>query len=595
MERVGRVSKNAAALVGAKLVTSGLSFLLAIIINKELGPVKVGIYNYAFVLYTIFQVIPDMGIGNITIRDVSQDNTKLHYYYRNVVGLRILLGLGAFILLLITNVLTTAFQQPSALTWEKFWVVFTIAFCLLIEQPFSNTLAENFIALERLTVVALVYLVIGIMKVGLSIYVVLAGFSNVLVLLILVYILTYLYSIAHFYVIYRRLLGREGYLAQGAWEASAAKAVPIARETTGESVYDAMAEAITHTPELPAEPAYETLVADYSYADLKKAEEAKMATAHDRESHVSVEVDSSPAQAEEDARAKTIGQKFNMEFWRYLVRSAWPLAVVSAAITIYAVLDIPILSWIKGDKEVGLYSAAAMFAKAFVFLTIAINMAVLPAVSKVAGKYPEKLGELWERMLYYALVLVAPLVVLTPILARPFLILEGHDFIVALPAVWLTMAAMVFTFLTAITFPFFIAIDKQKIITKVVIAGLAIKTIMDLAAIFIWGYMGAAVVVIISEFIVFAILCSAFSREIKYKLNIMSFAGIPFLSLSVLYPVSILLQRFLVVGKDTLSGSIFVAVIASAILLAIYLAIAFTTGMFSKDKLNRLNQLLKVE
>ena len=83
-----------------------------------------------------------------------------------------------------------------------------IGFCFFIEQPFSNTLVENFIALERLAVVALVFMVVGVLKVGLSIYVVLAGFNNVVVWLILIYILTLLYSIAHFYFIYSRLLKR---------------------------------------------------------------------------------------------------------------------------------------------------------------------------------------------------------------------------------------------------------------------------------------------------------------------------------------------------------------------------------------------------
>ena len=77
MERVGRLSRNTAALVGARVVTSGLTFILAIVINRNLGPEKAGIYTYAFSLYTIFQVIPDFGIGNISIRDVSQDRKSV--------------------------------------------------------------------------------------------------------------------------------------------------------------------------------------------------------------------------------------------------------------------------------------------------------------------------------------------------------------------------------------------------------------------------------------------------------------------------------------------------------------------------------------
>lgn len=623
MERVARVSKNAVVLVGAKLVTSGLSFLMAIIINRQLGPVLIGIYNYAFVLYTIFQVLPDFGIGNITVRDVSQDESKLHYYFRNVVGLRLTLGWVAFLLLMATNLVATALQGPGELTWVRFWAVFTIAFCLLVEQPFSNTLLENFIALERLTVVALVYLILGIMRVALSIYVVLAGFDHIVVVLILIYIFCYLYSIAHFYIIYRRLLRRQAHLAAGSWE-------------------KALAEAVTHVPEARGEAPYEALAADVSYAVLEKAgagesapgaegaagepapgqagEPAREEAAAGAERAVGAEAAAEemlatggvaavdvpgaprPPEAEEPAASgrgegpsprERLG--FLPEFWRYLLRSAWPLAVLSGGVIIYAVIEVPILSWIKGDEEVGLYIAAAMFAKAFVFFTLAINMAVLPAVSKVGGKHPERLGEVWERILYYALAIVVPLAILTPVLARPFLIYEGHNYIAAYHVVWLTMAAMCFTFLTSISFPFFVVLDKQKVMTGVIAAGIGIKVALDLVAIPLWGYTGAAVVVVASEAAVFALLAWKLSRELRHRPRVARFAGAPTAALAALYAVSLALTWLLVRGETGLGRSALHAVIISAAVAVIYLALAFLSGMLKKSRLQELNDLLTVE
>src|SRR4030042_3466516 len=320
MDRVSRVSKNAIALVTAKLATSGLSFFMAIIINKPLGPVRVVVYNFAFVIYMIFQVLPDFGIGNISIRDVSQDNTKLHYYFRNVVGLRLLLGLGAFILLTATNLITISVQH-GGVSSEKFWAVFVIGFCFFIEQPFSNTLVENFIALERLTVVALVYLVVGILKVGLSIYVVLAGFHNVRVLFILIYIFTLLYSVAHFYLIYSRLLKRQGELKSGTWDKAAAAALLKVPETG----------------EVPQE----ALAAEFALASAMAAETMDKVQFEAPSSGGAGTATTDP----ETARAHTFwrtGRFFDRELWLFLLRSAWPLAGVSSAITIYAIGDVPI-------------------------------------------------------------------------------------------------------------------------------------------------------------------------------------------------------------------------------------------------------------
>ena len=146
MKRLHAVFKNAAALVTAKLVNSGLTLLLAIVINLELCPVNAGIYTFAFTMYTIFQVIPYFGMGNISIRDVSQDRSKLPAYMRNVVGMRMILGLVALVLLLGANG-ATYLMSTSGDAAIKFWAVAVIAFSLLVEQPFANTLAEAFVAL----------------------------------------------------------------------------------------------------------------------------------------------------------------------------------------------------------------------------------------------------------------------------------------------------------------------------------------------------------------------------------------------------------------------------------------------------------------
>jgi O-antigen/teichoic acid export membrane protein len=560
MERVGKVSRNAAALVVAKVVTSSLVFLLAILVNRELGPERAGIYSYAFTLYTILMVIPDFGIGNISVRDVSQDHSKISYYFTNIITLRFLLALGAFTLLMGINFLSYFFQRSGSLATEKFWVVFAIAFSLLVEQPFSNSLAENFIALERLTVVALVYMIMGVMRVTLSIYVLARKMEPVLVLLVVIYIFTYIYSIGHFSLVFRRYLRRRD----------------LPGLDPGERV---LAEVIAQGHDLMVEPGLRSLETDSSYVWLKDGG-WKQKGGGNRE-----EV---PAPS----------SRFDRRLWRYLLRSAWPLAVVAAGITIYAGLDIPILSWIRGNEEVGLYAAGGMFAKAFVFFTIAINMSILPAISMVGGKYPERLGEIWERMIRYVLILVIPLVVMAPVLARPVLLLQKHQFIDAWHVVWLTMAAMIFTFMTAISFPFFIAIDRQKQITRVVLTGLGIKAAISFLLIPALGYTGAAINVLVSEMLIFFLLYLALSRELSRRIPLSRLLCTPFLSLGVLYGMAFLLHRLLITGRgysQGVLGSLGYAGVIAALLLVAYVVFAWVSGMVNKRDLGRLNELLRVE
>lgn len=575
MERVGRLTKNTAALVGARVVTSGLTFLLAIVINRQLGPEKAGIYNYAFALYTIFQVLPDFGLGNISIRDISQDNSRMHRYFTNIVSLRLLLGVLAFILLMLTNLVSTAVQGGGGVGGEKFWVVFTISFCLLVEQPLSNSLAENFIAMEKLVLVAAIYLVMGVIKVALSVYLVTAGFRHVLVLLILVYLLTYVYSILHFYPLYRRLRLR------------------LAPPTDEEGL--AVAEAIIHTAEPVGEAASEALLADYAFAGLRGTEtkgEGGGGSAVPGGGAGTAPA-SPPPEGEPDLRLGFL--VVERPLWRYLLANAWPLAVVAAGVTVYAGMDIPILSWFRGDAEVGLYGAAGMFAKAFVFLTLAVNMAVLPSISRVGGRHPERLGEIWEHLLRYAWLCIAFLAVSAPFLARPVLVLQKHDFIRSWHAAWLTMAAMNFTFMTAISFPFFVVINRQRELTRVVIISLAIKGALDLVTIPLWGYTGAAATVLLSEFLVFCILARILSRDLEHSLRPVRFAGVPLLLLACLYGAGFGLYHFLAAWKDTFLASLRYSLLICLALVALYAVLGVVTGAFSRGKLRDLNRLLTVE
>jgi O-antigen/teichoic acid export membrane protein len=283
------------------------------------------------------------------------------------------------------------------------------------------------------------------------------------------------------------------------------------------------------------------------------------------------------------------------KLWRYLLASAWPLAIVGAGVTIYAGIDIPILSWFKGDAQVGLYSAAAMFAKAFVFLTLALNMAVLPAISRVGGKHLERLGPIWQKLLRYAWLLVIPLAVIVPILARPVLILQKHEFIEAWNVTWITMASMNFTFMTAISFPFFIVINKQKTVTVIVSIGLVAKIILALLVIPFWGYTGAAISVLVSEGVAFVVLFWRLSLELDHHVDLLRFATLPLLVLGTLYAAAFVLHKVLAVGKDTFMSSLQPAFIIAAALTILYVVLAFATKALNRKGLQELNDLLTVE
>lgn len=509
--RLGKLSRDTVYLAAARVITSGLTFILAIYVNRVLGPEKAGIYNYAFALYTIIQVIPDFGMGNITIRDVSRDHRLLGRYVPAVMGLRLILGTAGFIALNLINLVSWAAQRSDPLATEKLVVLLALSLCLLVEQPLSNTLAEAFISLERLPFVALVYLLMGTARVCFSLAA-LKLVGNRVYPLVLAYLAAYLYSVIHFALAYLRV--RHG----------------LTREALNGP--------------------------------------------------------SSPTR-----RGSPSSRWANPEMWRYLLRSAWPLAVTGAGITIYASLDLPILSWLRGDREVGLYSAAGLFAKAFVFLTIAVNMALLPAVSRATGEHPERAGELWRNLTIYCLGVVFPLTVMVPILAKPVLFLQGSDFVEAWPAAWLTMAAMNFTFMTAVSFPFFVALNRQKALTGVILRGLVIKGVLNLGLIPFLGYMGAALTVPLSEAGIFLMASAALSREAGFPPARKGIFARPLLAALPTYATAAVFLWWWKSGEGFLPSLRWSLPVLGGTTVTYVLA-SFLAGMWRREELQRLNRLL---
>jgi O-antigen/teichoic acid export membrane protein len=148
--------------------------------------------------------------------------------------------------------------------------------------------------------------------------------------------------------------------------------------------------------------------------------------------------------------------------------------------------------------------------------------------------------------------------------------------------------------MTAISFPFFIVINKQKTITTVVIIGLPVKAVLGVIAISIWGYTGAAVSILVSESVVFGLLYWRLSRELDYRIGLLRFAAVPVLMLGTLYAVAFVLNNALAVGKDTFASSAQAAFIIAAALTILYVVLALATKTLSRKGLQELNELLTV-
>jgi peptidoglycan biosynthesis protein MviN/MurJ (putative lipid II flippase) len=143
-----------------------------------------------------------------------------------------------------------------------------------------------------------------------------------------------------------------------------------------------------------------------------------------------------------------------------------------------------------------------------------------------------------------------------------------------------------------------VVIDRQKAISRIIFTGLALKVVLNLIMIPLWGYMGSAVGVIISECLVFALFYWNLRRELDHPIRLFRFFAFPVLAMGALYAVALVLQNALVSGRvfaHQFLSSLGYAVIIALVVTVLYLALVRVTGTIDRAGLQQLNSLLQVE
>ncbi|MBF4474615.1 flippase [Methanobacterium formicicum] len=104
MNTARTIAKNSIVLLISQIITFAFSFIITIFTARYLGTEGYGILSLATALTGIVGIIADVGLGTLTIRDVSRDKSMANKYISNTIFMKILLSvLAFFVIILITN------------------------------------------------------------------------------------------------------------------------------------------------------------------------------------------------------------------------------------------------------------------------------------------------------------------------------------------------------------------------------------------------------------------------------------------------------------------------------------------------------------
>ena len=95
------IAKNTTWLTLSYIFQKILAFIYFTLIARYIGANDIGIYTFAISLTTIVSIFIDLGLSNVLIREAAKDKTKTNQYLNNIITLKVVLAVLAYLLVFV--------------------------------------------------------------------------------------------------------------------------------------------------------------------------------------------------------------------------------------------------------------------------------------------------------------------------------------------------------------------------------------------------------------------------------------------------------------------------------------------------------------
>ncbi|HEX7587863.1 MAG TPA: flippase, partial [Anaerolineae bacterium] len=210
---------------------------------------------------------------------------------------------------------------------------------------------------------------------------------------------------------------------------------------------------------------------------------------------------------------------------RWMFSESYPLMLNNLLSSLFFRIDVLILQPLKGDTVLGYYQTAYKFIDALNFIPSNFTLAIFPTLSRYAANAKDAMLRAYIISLKLLLWIALPITVGTLFVSRGLIGIFGGSAYLPDSAIALQFLIwfLPFSFINSVTHYVLIALGQQRFLTKAFIVGVVFNIAANLIAIPPLGYVGAALVTILSEIV----LLIPFYYSVRKNL-----ASVPFWSIA---------------------------------------------------------------
>jgi O-antigen/teichoic acid export membrane protein len=200
------------------------------------------------------------------------------------------------------------------------------------------------------------------------------------------------------------------------------------------------------------------------------------------------------------ARIVSLRPRFDLAYWRVLLKGSLAIGLALALGQIYFRVDVLLLAAIRDSAEVGLYGAAVKLIELSELVAAAIGISVFPLLARFVQVDRLRAATLFQRTFDLLIAAAAPLVVLMTFAATPVIVLiSGDEFGEAGDALRLLAPYVLLSFVTGLSWRALIAYGEDWALFRLASAILTINVVLNLIIIPMYGFRGAAATTVVSE------------------------------------------------------------------------------------------------
>jgi O-antigen/teichoic acid export membrane protein len=181
--------------------------------------------------------------------------------------------------------------------------------------------------------------------------------------------------------------------------------------------------------------------------------------------------------------------------------ASYPLMLNHLLASIFWRIDLWLLKPLAGTASVGIYSAGVKYLDGFNVIPSYFTLAIFPLMSRYAKDSHESLVRAYQLAIRLLVMVALPIAIMVTVLATPLIRILGGSAFLPDSAIALTLLiwSIPVGFINSVTQYALISVGQQRFLTRAFVIGVTFNVVANLYMIPRFGFAGAAVVTILSE------------------------------------------------------------------------------------------------